>query len=93
MNSAGKLGATMAATGAGPASSASTSSTADRTRLAYCVQTLKQTPQPMQRSGSTCALPVGDADRLGRALAHALVADAAALADGRDQRFLGDRVT
>ena len=56
MNSAGKLGATIAATGAGPASSASTASTADRIRLASCVHTLKHTPQPMHRSGSTWAL-------------------------------------
>ena len=55
MNSAGKLGATIAATGSGPARSASTSSIAEATRLAFCVQTLKQTPQPMQRSARTCA--------------------------------------
>ncbi len=56
MNSAGKLGAMMAATGAVSASRASTFSMADRTCLACWVHTRKQTPQPMHRSASTCAL-------------------------------------
>jgi hypothetical protein len=56
-NSAGKLGAMIAATGSPVFSNASTRSTSRRGRLASWLQTCTQLPQPMQRWATTSACP------------------------------------
>jgi hypothetical protein len=58
VNSAGKLGATIAATGAPPARSSRTRAAALWTCLACWLHTRTQLPQPMHRSGMTSAWPV-----------------------------------
>ena len=57
MNSAGKLGATQAATRSPEASRACTSCAVLRSSLAFCEQTRTQFPQAMQRSPITWAWP------------------------------------
>ena len=57
VNSAGKLGATMAATRSPDSSRAKARAVSSRTCLAFWLQTRRQLPQPMQRGWMTLAWP------------------------------------
>ena len=57
VNSAGKLGATMAVTVSPEASRSKVRSTSPKACLAFCEHTRKQLAQPMQREGMTLAWP------------------------------------